>query len=88
MKKLIKRIIEVVKRKLKKMKGKFKREFLGIPFENFRRMFPVPQSNDRRSIEDKIMNAEVIGKCEDCKGDTVYSKKSDLLYCKNCGRIY
>lgn len=66
--------------------SKFKREFLGIPFENFKRMFPVPQSNDNRSIEDKIMNAEFIDNC-DCGGEVVYSKKIDTSYCKKCGVV-
>lgn len=68
------------------MKGKFKREFMGISFENFKRMFPVPQSNDERSIEDKIMDAEEIDVCE-CGGNIVYSKKQDITYCKNCGKM-
>lgn len=63
-----------------------KRKFLGIPFENFKRMFPVPQSDDNRTIEDKIMNAEVIDNCG-CGGEIVYSKKSDISYCKKCGIV-
>ena len=61
--------------------------FSEIPFENFLRMFPVPLSNDKRSIEDKIMNTEVIDTCQDCGGDLVFSKKDDLVFCKNCGKI-
>lgn len=70
-----------------KESGKIKREFLGIPFENFKRMFPVPAQTDFRDIEDRIVDAEIIGTCEDCGGDVVHAKKGDIVYCKNCGKV-